>query len=118
MNETEERAALVHEHDVKKFSLLFMAAATLVEIISAFLCIAVLYICVGFAAYKVLNAKTAIPLQLASPVVFIGGLFAGYKIYKRLMRIAIDTFHLKSRLRKDVYNQYLTRQERQKEAMR
>lgn len=115
MNEAEERAALVREHDVKKSTMLFMVAATVVEIISAFACIVVLYIASGFVAYKLLGAKTATPLQLLSPIVFIGGLFLGYKIYKRIMRLAIDRLHLKECLRKDVYGQYLTRKERRKE---
>lgn len=112
MDEREERQVLIHEHDVKKATVLFMVAATIVELVMSVICVAILYVGVGLMAYRVMKATTPIPLQIASPLIFIGGLIAGYNIYKRLMRWVIDRFALKDKIKGDVYDQYLTRKER------
>lgn len=118
-NEERERKALVHDQDQKKATLLFMIAATAVEIVMSFLCIAILYIGFGLVIYRVIGAKTPAPLQLLSPVIFIGGIFLGYKAHKKLLRLVIDKANLKDRLRSDVYDQYRTRKERRiKDSMR
>lgn len=111
-NVTLERSALVEEQKRKRTTVIFMIAATLVELVMSFLCIAVLYVGIGVVIYRVIGATTPAPLQLSSPVIFIAGVFCGYQIYKRLMRFVIDKASLKDRLNPDVYNMYLTRKER------
>lgn len=119
MSEDEKRAELVREHDIKKTTVIFMIVATLVELLLSLICIIILLLGIGFIIYRVFGAETLAPLQLSSPIIFIGGLVAGYCIYKRGMRFVIDRLGLKDKLKEDVYDQYLTRKERRlKEDMR
>lgn len=111
-SEAFERSELVKEQNRKKTTVIFMIAATLVELVLSLLCIAVLYLGAGVVIYRVIGATNPALLQLSSPVIFIAGMVVGYKIYKRIMRHVIDKAGLKDRLNPDVYDQYLTRKER------
>lgn len=117
--EDREREELLREQSRKNTTVGILVAATLVEIVLSFAFITAIYLGFGLVIYRVIGVQTPVPMQLLSPVVFVGGIALGYIAHKKILRLVIDKAGLKDRLRPDVYDQYLTRKERQeKERMR
>lgn len=111
--EARERAALVKERETKSATIIFMVAATVVEIaVTLAVVLALIIACAAFV-YKALGVSPEkCPPIYFEPFVFIGGIALGFFLYKKIMRLAIDRLRLKEKIRPDVYAQYLSKKER------
>jgi hypothetical protein len=110
-DEKAKREAFVKRADMKRRSTIFMIVASVVEIIVTLVIMICLYIVAAWLIYKVFKSTSAIPFQIAYPLIFILGMVFGFMVYKKIMRFGIDKFNLRGKLQADIIDHYLTRKE-------
>lgn len=105
------RDAAMKKAELKRNSMIFMIAASVVEIILTLVLMIGLYVLAAWLIYRVLKISSPLPFQIAYPLVFILGMILGFILYKLVMRWAIDKFHLRGKIQPDIVDHYLTRKE-------
>ena len=71
-----------------------------------------LYILAAVLCYRVFRLESALPIQIASPLVFIGGMIFGFILHKKIMYVIIDKLNLYDKLQKGLGDYYRPRKSR------
>lgn len=109
----------VEYRNKKRYSSIFMFAATIFEILETMAIMLVLFIITAFILLKLFNPENAavqIAFQISTVVIFIGGLVLGFLIYKKVIQWAIKKFHLEDKLLDDVKSHYIKPSKEEREA--
>jgi len=106
----------------KRNSRIFLFFGSIFEIIETLAVILLLFVFFSFLILRVFklpeNAARTI-FQFSTIVSFIGGLFAGFIIYKNCARLVIEKFKLEDKLTGEVLGHYSKRDKKaEKEAMK
>ena len=109
----------VEYRNKKRFSNLFLFCGSLFEIVETLFIIIFLFITVSFFMFRVFGATGDIGqtvFSIMTIVVFFGGLFLGFFIYKRVMGWVIEKFKFEDKLSKEILDHYRKRTKEEKEA--
>ena len=109
----------VEYRNKKRYSSMFMFFASVFEIIETLVVMIVLFVLVAFIMFRVFGATGDIGqtvFSIMTIVVFFGGLFLGFFIYKRVMGWVIEKFKLEDKLSKEILDHYRKRTKEEKEA--
>ena len=76
--EKKRREAIIKKNEIKRNTILFTIASCILQIILMLALMTALYILAAVLSYRVLHLESALPIQIASPLVFIGGMIFGF----------------------------------------
>ena len=110
--EKKRREAIVKKSELKRNTILFTIASCLVQVILMLALMTALYIIVAVLCYRVLRFESALPIQIASPLIFIGGMIFGFILHKKVMYVTIDKLNLYDKLQKGLGDYYRPRKAR------
>ena len=110
--EKKRREAIVKKSELKRNTILFTIASCLVQVILMLALMTALYIIVAVLCYRVLRFESALPIQIASPLIFIGGMIFGFILHKKVMYVIIDKLNLYDKLQKGLGDYYRPRKAR------
>ena len=113
-----EKQAKIEYRKKKQFSAIFMTVACIVEIIETLIVMLLLLVGVAFLFTKVIHVEGKIYdtiMTICMVVVFFGGLFLGFFIYKKLVTLVIKKFKLEDKLLDDVIIHYKKESKEQEE---
>ena len=110
--EKKRREAIVKKSELKRNTILFTIASCLVQVILMLALMTALYIIVAVLCYRVLRFESALPIQIASPLIFIGGMIFGFILDKKVMYVIIDKLNLYDKLQKGLGDYYRPRKAR------
>ena len=110
--EKKRREAIVKKSELKRNTILFTIASCLVQVILMLALMTALYIIVAVLCYRVLRFESALPIQIASPLIFIGGMIFGFILHKKIMYVIIDRLNLYDKLQKGLGDYYRPRKAR------
>ena len=102
----------IETRNKKRNSRIFLVFGSLFEIVETLAVILLLFIFFSLLIFRVfkLNENLARTVyQFSTIVSFIGGLFAGFIIYKRCARFVIEKFNLTDKLTNEVLTHYARR---------
>ena len=102
----------IETRNKKRNSRIFLVFGSLFEIVETLAVILLLFIFFSLLIFRVfkLNENLARTVyQFSTIVSFIGGLFAGFIIYKRCARFVIEKFNLTDKLTNEVLTHYAKR---------
>lgn len=91
----------------KRNSNLFLFFGCVFEIIETVILIFGLFLLFSLLFFKVFNMQSQTVFSVGSLVIFFGGLFLGFQIYKFTVRWVIAKFNLEEKLTKEVLDHYL-----------
>lgn len=114
-----EKQAKIEYRKKKQFSAIFMTVACIVEIIETLIVMLLLLVGVAFLFTKVIHVEGKIYdtiMTICMVVVFFGGLFLGFFIYKKLVTLVIKKFKLDDKLLDDVIIHYKKESKEQRES--
>lgn len=114
-----EKQAKIEYRKKKQFSAIFMTVACIVEIIETLIVMLLLLVGVAFLFTKVIHVEGKIYdtiMTICMVVVFFGGLFLGFFIYKKLVTLVIKKFKLEDKLLDDVIIHYKKESKEQRES--
>ena len=114
--EKKRREAIVKKSELKRNTILFTIASCLVQVILMLALMTALYIIVAVLCYRVLRFESALPIQIASPLIFIGGMIFGFILHKKVMYVIIDKLNLYDKLQKGLGDYYRPRKARNEKA--
>ena len=92
---------------IRNNTIIFSIVAGLCNLVFSLALICVLFIIAVVLIYKVFHSTTSLPMQIAMPIVIIGGLVLDFILSTRLIRLAIIKFNLKDKINPKVADQYL-----------
>jgi len=110
--EKKRREAIVKKSELKRNTILFTIASCIVQVILMLALMTALYIIVAVLCYRVLRFESALPIQIASPLIFIGGMIFGFILHKKVMYVIIDKLNLYDKLQKGLGDYYRPRKAR------
>ena len=110
--EKKRREAIIKKNEIKRNTILFTIASCLVQVILMLALMTALYIIVAVLCYRVLRFESALPIQIASPLIFIGGMIFGFILHKKIMYVIIDRLNLYDKLQKGLGDYYRPRKAR------
>ena len=110
--EKKRREAIVKKSELKRNTILFTIASCLVQVILMLALMTALYIIVAVLCYRVLRFESALPIQIASALIFIGGMIFGFILHKKVMYVIIDKLNLYDKLQKGLGDYYRPRKAR------
>ena len=110
--EKKRREAIIKKNELKRNTIFFTIASCIVQVILMLALMTVLYILAAVLCYRVFNLKSALPIQIASPLVFIGGMVSGFILHKKIMYVIIDKLNLYDKLQKGLGDYYRPRKSR------
>lgn len=110
--EKKRREEIIKKSELKRNTILFTIASCIVQVILMLALMTVLYILAVVLCYRVFNLKSALPIQIASPLVFIGGMVSGFILHKKIMYVIIDKLNLYDKLQKGLGDYYRPRKSR------
>ena len=110
--EKKRREAIIKKSELKRNTILFTIASCLVQVILMLALMTALYIIVAVLCYRVLRFESALPIQIASPLIFIGGMIFGFILHKKVMYVIIDKLNLYDKLQKGLGDYYRPRKAR------
>ena len=110
--EKKRREAIVKKSELKRNTILFTITSCLVQVILMLALMTALYIIVAVLCYRVLRFESALPIQIASPLIFIGGMIFGFILHKKVMYVIIDKLNLYDKLQKGLGDYYRPRKAR------
>ena len=113
----ERKEALVANRNKKNFSNKFILLTNLFLIVEILVIIFVLMIPVFaiFSHLDLTSTGTAMLFEVCKMVVFIGSLFLGFWIFRKVVNAIIRKNHLEDRLTEDVKKHYLKKTKEEKE---
>lgn len=112
--EKKRREAIIKKNEIKRNTILFTIASCIVQVILMLALMTALYILAAVLSYRVLHLESALPIQIASPLVFIGGMIFGFILHKKIMYVIIDRLNLYDKLQKGLGDYYRPRKARDK----
>lgn len=92
---------------IRNNTILFAIITGFCNIILTLAIMFVLFIISALMIYKVFHSGSAIPIQIAMPVILIGGLILDFFLSIRIIRLVIIKFNLKDKINPKVAAQYL-----------
>lgn len=101
---------IVEYRTKKTKSTIFMICAAAFEIVETALIMLVLFLLVSFVLFRCFNPQNPtiqVLFEVFSILIFIGSMFIGFLIYKKVMRWVIVKFKLEDVLLKDVLEHYI-----------
>ena len=110
--EKKRREEIIKKSELKRNTILFTIVSCIVQVILMLALMTVLYILATVLCYRVFNLKSALPIQIASPLVFIGGMVSGFILHKKIMTVIIDKLNLYDKLQKGLGDYYRPRKSR------
>lgn len=110
--EKKRREAIVKKSELKRNTILFTIASCIVQVILMLALMTALYIIVAVLCYRVLRFESALPIQIASPLIFIGGMIFSFILHKKVMYVIIDKLNLYDKLQKGLGDYYRPRKAR------
>lgn len=114
--EKKRREAIIKKSELKRNTILFTIASCIVQVILMLALMTALYIIVAVLCYRVLRFESALPIQIASPLIFIGGMIFGFILHKKVMYVIIDRLNLYDKLQKGLGDYYRPRKSRDKKS--
>ena len=114
--EKKRREAIIKKSELKRNTILFTIASCIVQVILMLALMTALYIIVAVLCYRVLRFESALPIQIASPLIFIGGMIFGFILHKKVMYVIIDRLNLYDKLQKGLGDYYRPRKARDKKS--
>ncbi|MBQ9495519.1 MAG: hypothetical protein IJR50_07775 [Treponema sp.] len=112
-NEIEEEkkrhAELRKKSEQKRNTVIFMLCVSIVEVALMLAFMVAFYILAAVVIYRVFNAQSAVPMQIMSPLAFIGGVVVGFILHKKIMCFFINILHLQNKLQDGIADHYLSR---------
>ncbi|MCQ2591166.1 MAG: hypothetical protein MJ188_00150 [Treponema sp.] len=94
----------------KRNTSIFMTVATIFNIVLSLIIILLLFVILTFFMFKVFHGEGETAMQIfriAMIVIFFGGLFLGFIIYKQVIRWAIKKFNLEEKLLDEIIERYI-----------
>lgn len=110
--EKKRREAIIKKSEIKRNTIIFTIASCIVQVILMLALMTALYILVAVLCYRVFRLESALPIQIASPLVFIGGMIFGFILHKKIMYAIIDRLNLYDKLQKGLGDYYHPRKSR------
>lgn len=102
----------------KNYSRLFLFLGSIFEIIETLIILILLFVIVSFVMFRVIGAtgQTAQSIfSILTVVIFFGGLFLGFFVYKKTLGWVIQKFHLEDKLSKEILYHYQNKTKEEKE---
>ena len=115
--EKKRREAIIKKSEIKRNTIIFTIASCIVQVILMLALMTALYILVAVLCYRVFRLESALPIQIASPLVFIGGMIFGFILHKKIMYAIIDRLNLYDKLQKGLGDYYRPRKARDKKSV-
>ena len=112
--EKKRREAIIKKSELKRNTIFFTIVSCIVQVILMLALMTVLYILAAVLCYRVFRLESALPIQIASPLVFIGGMIFGFILHKKIMFVIIDKLNLYDKLQKGLGDYYRPRKSRDK----
>ena len=103
------REAIIKKSELKRNTIFFTIVSCIVQVILMLALMTVLYILAAVLCYRVFRLESALPIQIASPLVFIGGMIFGFILHKKIMYVIIDRLNLYDKLQKGLGDYYRPR---------
>lgn len=107
--EKKRREAIIKKSELKRNTIFFTIVSCIVQVILMLALMTVLYILAAVLCYRVFRLESALPIQIASPLVFIGGMIFGFILHKKIMYVIIDRLNLYDKLQKGLGDYYRPR---------
>ena len=114
--EKKRREAIIKKSELKRNTILFTIASCIVQVILMLALMTALYIIVAVLCYRVLRFESALPIQIASPLIFIGGMIFGFILHKKVMYVIIDRLNLYDKLQRGLGDYYRPHKARDKKS--
>lgn len=83
---------------MNKPSVVFTILSCLFEIVLLLAVLAVFYLLTGVIVFHLFKAKTALPFEIVYPIIFIGAMFLGFFLYRKITGWAIKHFNLDKKI--------------------
>lgn len=114
----EKKQAQIQYRTKKNFSRIFMFFACIYEIIETLLVILGLFLLITVIMFRLFGATGTTAqtvFSIMTVVIFFGGLFLGFFIYKKTLGWVIEKFKLEEKLTKEILMHYkkMTKEERE-----
>lgn len=107
--EKKRREAIIKKSELKRNTIFFTIVSCIVQVILMLALMTALYILAAVLCYRVFRLESALPIQIASPLVFIGGMIFGFILHKKIMYVIIDRLNLYDKLQKGLGDYYRPR---------
>ena len=107
--ERKRREEIIKKSELKRNTIFFTIISCIIQVILMLALMTALYILAAVLCYRVFNLKSALPIQIASPLVFIGGMIFGFILHKKIMYVIIDRLNLYDKLQKGLGDYYRPR---------
>jgi|GEM_PF-1062509 len=107
--ERKRREEIIKKSELKRNTIFFTIVSCIVQVILMLALMTVLYILAAVLCYRVFRLESALPIQIASPLVFIGGMIFGFILHKKIMYVIIDRLNLYDKLQKGLGDYYRPR---------
>ena len=110
--EKKRREEIIKKGELKRNTILFTIASCIVQVILMLVLMIALYVFAAVIFYRFLRLQSAFPIQIASPLVFVGGMIFGFMLHKKIMYVIIDKLNLYDKLQKGLADYYRPRKAR------
>ena len=107
--EKKRREAIIKKSELKRNTIFFTIISCIIQVILMLALMTALYILAAVLCYRVFRLESALPIQIASPLVFIGGMIFGFILHKKIMYVIIDRLNLYDKLQKGLGDYYRPR---------
>ena len=110
--ERKRREEIIKKSELKRNTIFFTIISCIIQVILMLALMTALYILAAVLCYRVFRLESALPIQIASPLVFIGGMIFGFILHKKIMYVIIDRLNLYDKLQKGLGDYYRPRKSR------
>lgn len=110
--ERKRREEIIKKSELKRNTIFFTLISCIIQVILMLALMTALYILAAVLCYRVFRLESALPIQIASPLVFIGGMIFGFILHKKIMYVIIDRLNLYDKLQKGLGDYYRPRKSR------
>ena len=110
--ERKRREEIIKKSELKRNTIFFTIISCIIQVILMLALMTALYILAAVLCYRVFRLESALPIQIASPLVFIGGMIFGFILHKKIVTVIIDRLNLYDKLQKGLGDYYRPRKSR------
>ena len=110
--ERKRREEIIKKSELKRNTIFFTIISCIIQVILMLALMTALYILAAVLCYRVFRLESALPIQIASPLVFVGGMIFGFILHKKIMYVIIDKLNLYDKLQKGLGDYYRPRKSR------